>query len=255
MVCDDRAVEEILRSLVGSQVHGLELAGSSDRDEMGIFVEPPEAVLGVHPPVEHRVVRSRPEGARSQPGDTDLVLYSLRKYLRLAAKGNPTVLLPLFAAEPALIVCTPLGAQLRELAPALVSQEAVHRVLGYLDAQRRRLLGQEHRGVPNRPELVARYGYDVKYASHSLRLAYQGLELVSSGRLTLPMPPAERERVLAVKTGQVPALADVLREIAEVESRVADRLARNETPLPAEPDLATVNAFSVHAHRTHWAWH
>jgi uncharacterized protein len=28
-------------------------------------------------------------------------------------------------------------------------------------------------GGPNRPELVARFGYDVKYASHALRLAYQ----------------------------------------------------------------------------------
>jgi uncharacterized protein len=35
-----------------------------------------------------------------------------------------------------------------------------------MDARRERLLGRGRRSsVPNRPELVARYGYDVKYAS------------------------------------------------------------------------------------------
>lgn len=79
--------------------------------------------------------------------------------------------------------------RLRELAPALLSQRAVHRFMGYMRAQRERLDGGGRRGrVPNRPELVERYGYDVKYASHALRLAYQGLEIARDGRLTLPMP-------------------------------------------------------------------
>src|SRR5262249_54298179 len=159
--------------------------------------------------------RTQPEGARSGPGDTDLVLYSLRKYLRLALQGNPTVLLPLYAPADAVLVLRPLGTELRELAGLLLSQRAVHRFLGYLDGQRQRLLGVGRRGgVPNRPELVERYGYDVKYASHALRLAYQGLEIARDGRLTLPMTEGERERVLRVKRGDEPSLPAVLEEIA-----------------------------------------
>jgi uncharacterized protein len=70
-------------------------------------------------------------------GDTDLVVYSLRKHLRLAVKGNPTALLPLYAPAADLLVLTPPGSQLRELAPRLVSRLAVPRFLGYLDGQRR----------------------------------------------------------------------------------------------------------------------
>jgi predicted nucleotidyltransferase len=244
---------EILRTLVGSQVHGLALDGS-DTDELGVFVEPPEDVLGLHSTTAHEVLRSQPEGARSGPGDTDLVRYSLRKYLRLVAAGNPTILLPLFAPSSAVLRCTPLGAQLRQLGPTALSQQTVWRFLGYLDAQRRRMLGQERRGVPHRPELVARYGYDVKFASHALRLAYQGLEIVTSARLTLPMPAYERERVLAVKTGRVPDPADVLREIDEVRSRIETRLVSGATSLPAEADTAALRAWSVQAHRQHWGW-
>ena len=37
----------ILRGPVGSTAHGLHLAGTDDRDEMGIAVEPPERVIGL----------------------------------------------------------------------------------------------------------------------------------------------------------------------------------------------------------------
>lgn len=241
--------------MVGSGVHGIAIEGTDDHDEMGVFIEPPDHVVGLRKQADHYVFRTQPEGARSGPGDTDLVMYSLRKYLRLATKGNPTALLPLYAPADSVLLTHPLGDELRALAPAMLSRRAVHRFLGYLDAQRERLLGRGRRGaVPNRPELVARYGYDVKYASHALRLAYQGLEIARDARLTLPMPPTERERVLRVKRGDVPAIENVLREIGDVRSEVERLLATDATPLPADPDLATISGWSTSAHRRHWGW-
>jgi len=246
---------EILRTVVGSGVHGIAIAGTDDHDEMGVFVPPAEHLLGTERVVPHYVHRTQPEGHRSGPGDTDLVLYSLRKFLRLATKGNPTALLPLYAPADAIIVRTPLGDELRDLAPSVLSRHAARRFLGYLNGQRDRMLGRGRVGrLPNRPELVARYGYDVKYASHALRLAYEGLEVVRDGRLTLPMPATEREHVLAVKRGDVPAQADVLRDIATIEAEIQDRLDTGRTPLPEDADLATIAAWSVSAHRRHWGW-
>jgi predicted nucleotidyltransferase len=245
---------EILRTVVGSGVHGIAIAGTDDHDEMGVYIEPPGNVVGVLGSAQHYVFRTQPEGARSGPGDTDLVSYSLHKYLRLATKGNPTALLPLYAPADSVVTVTPLGAELRALAPRMLSRAAVHRFLGYLDAQRQRLLGNSRGKVPSRPELVARYGYDVKYALHALRLAYQGLEVARDARLTLPMPAAERERVLAVKRGDVSRLDDVLAEIADVRGQVEDLLATGRTPLPESPDLDAISAWAVGAHRRHWGW-
>src|SRR5947207_13794174 len=56
---------------------------------MGVFIEPPQCVVGLRGPADHYVYRTQPEGARSGPGDTDLVMYSLRRYLRLAPKPGP----------------------------------------------------------------------------------------------------------------------------------------------------------------------
>ncbi|HEX6360281.1 nucleotidyltransferase domain-containing protein [Actinophytocola sp.] len=245
---------EILRTVVGSGVHGIAIAGTDDHDEMGVYIEPAGHVAGVLGSEQHYVFRTQPEGARSGPGDTDLVSYSLHKYLRLAIKGNPTALLPLYAPADSVITVTPLGEELRALAPKVLSRRAVHRFLGYLEAQRQRLLGKSQGKMPSRPELVARYGYDVKYASHALRLAFQGLEVARHARLTLPMPATERERVLAVKRGDVARLDDVLAEIADVQAQVEDVVTTGRTPLPETPDLAAISEWAVSAHRRHWGW-
>lgn len=239
---------EILRTVVGSGVHGIAIEGMDDHDEMGVFVEPPDQVLGLGRRMEHYVFRTQPEGARSGPGDLDLVVYSLRKYLRLATKGNPSALLPLYAPMESVVVLQPLGAELRELASAMLSRRAVHRFVGYMNSQRARLL------AGGRPDLVARFGYDVKYACHALRLAYQGLEIVRDGCLTLPMPDHERERVLRVKRGDVSAIGEVLSEISDVQAEIERRLETGDTPLPAEPDAATISAWSTTAHRRYWGW-
>lgn len=132
---------EILRSVVGSGVHGIAIAGTDDHDEMGVYIEPPDRVVGLVSARPDYIWRTQPEGVRSGHGDTDLVLYSLRKFLRLAIKGNPTVLLPLYAPDSDLITVTPPGLELRSLRASFLSQLAVHRFLGYMHSQHERMLG------------------------------------------------------------------------------------------------------------------
>jgi hypothetical protein len=200
----------ILRATVGSTVHGLHHGGQDDRDEMAVFVEPPEFLLGLSRArgirggqygFEHYVERTQPDGVRSGPGDLDLVAYSVRKYVRLAMKGHPTILLLLFVPQELTFIETDLGRRLRGLAPALVSRLAGRGYLGYLRGQKERLLETRGRKGVNRPELVEAHGYDTKYAMHAARLGYQGLELLETGQLTLPMPQPERSRVMAIRTG------------------------------------------------------
>jgi uncharacterized protein len=247
-----RELDEILRTVVGSGVHGIAIEGTDDHDEMGIFVEPPQHVVGLAPALDHDVWRTQLEGVRSGPSDVDLVRYSLRKYVRLAVKGNPTMLLPLYAPSNDVLIETRLGRELRALAPAIVSREAGRRFLGYMHAQRERMEGQgKQNRLPKRPELVEAHGYDVKYASHALRLAIQGVELVEEGLLHLPMREDHRARVRAVKSGQV-AQADVLDEIRCWESRLQTLLVAGGGPLPPRPDVAKVGRWMEEAHARHW---
>ena len=254
------AAGTILRGTVGSTVHGLHHGGQDDRDEMAVYVEPPEYLLGLRRArgirgglfgFEHYVERTQPEGVRSGPGDLDLVAYSLRKYVRLALKGHPTILLLLFVPPELTLVETELGRELRALAPAIVSRRAGRGYLGYLRGQRERLLGTRGQKRVNRPELVDAHGYDTKYAMHAEWLGHQGMELLETGRLTLPMPEPARSRVMAIRTGEL-TFEEAIAEIDGVEDRLEAALVASS--LPREPDRAAIDAFLVDVYHRAWRW-
>lgn len=67
---------------------------------------------------------------------------------------------------------------------------------------------------------------------HVVRLGYQGIELMSRGRLTLPMPEPQRSRVMSIRRGEV-SEAEVISEIEAVERRLRASIAAS--PLPELP--------------------
>lgn len=234
---------EILRGVVGSTALGTALEGTDDRDEMGIFIEPPEYVCGLGK-LDHYIQRDQPEGVRSQPGDLDLTLYSLRKFCRLAAQGNPSVLILLWLPDHT--IRTPAGEALLGIRDAFVSQEAGKRFLGYLVSQRMRLTGERSKTV-SRPELVERFGYDTKFAMHALRLGLEGIEYLTERRLTLPTPEKDRATLMAVRRGEID-FAGALKLVEETETRLRTLVDR----CPWQADTAAIDDFLVSAHLAYW---
>lgn len=256
----------ILRVQVGSGVHGTAIDGQDDRDELGICLEParfvtgvdlvPSGVTGEGPRLpfeqyERHTAWDRPGGVanRSAAGDLDVVVYSARKWARLALAGNPTVLLVLFVPDGDVVHRDPVGAELVANAHRFVSRQAAARFLGYLRSQRAGMTG-ESSARTNRPELVAVHGFDTKYAMHALRLGMQGVELLSTGRITLPVPQPQRDYLRAVRRGEVP-LADVVHAIDTAERQL---LALHDSDrVPAHPDTDWVNDWLHRAHLNYWA--
>ena len=58
----------ILRTTIGSVVHGLSNPGTDDRDELGVCIAPPQYLLGFQR-FEHFVYRTQPKRHPSGPGD------------------------------------------------------------------------------------------------------------------------------------------------------------------------------------------
>jgi predicted nucleotidyltransferase len=234
----------ILRGVVGSTVHGLAIEGQDDRDEMGIFIEPPEAVCGLSP-IDHLIQRDQPDGVRSQPGDLDLTMYSLRKFCRLATAGNPSVILLLWL--PSYTTETDTGRQLINLRHQFISKESGKRFLGYLRAQKARLKGESSPKV-SRPELVEKYGYDTKFAMHALRLGLQGIELLQNKHLSLPMEEPPLTLLRNVRLGNK-SLSEVLQLIETAENYLRTLI---NTCCDLKVDKDVINKFMVEAHRKHW---
>ena len=244
----------ILRVQVGSGVHGTAVSGQDDRDEMGVCLEPAQYVTGLDRFEQYEYHTAWERGGlseRSGAGDLDVVIYSARKWLRLALQGNPTVLLPLFVPEAEIVAVSPLGYDLRANVARIVSKRCGARFLGYMRAQRDGMLGLRSRDV-NRPELVARYGYDTKYAMHMLRLTIQGIELLSTGAITLPIAEPQLSMLRKVRTGGYNR-REVLDLAASLEADLEQLL--ETTALPAEPDHEWANQWLYHAYTTHWQAH
>jgi predicted nucleotidyltransferase len=259
----------LLRVTVGSGVHGMAIAGTDDDDHMAVFVEPPEYVIGSKR-IENYNFRTQPEGVCSGPDDLDLVAYSLRKFIRLAAQGNPTVLIPLFVPEDDVLYINDFGRELRENRHLFISKQAGARFRGYLESQRRGLMGLRSGGTRNqgRRDYREKYSFDVKFAAHMIRLGVQGIELLSTGKITLPIPEPDLTYLRDLKTGGFldgaepgSALwkcrgdakkAETLAR-AELLERQLDRLIET-SPLPERPDWQAVNAWSISVHRRYWGW-
>jgi hypothetical protein len=266
-----RAIAEtgmILRVQVGSGLHGTSVEGQDDRDEMGLCLEPPEFVTGLarvpagtaNPAAtvefeqyERHTVWDRPGGLanRSGAGDLDVIIYSARKWCRLALAGNPTVLLPLFVPDDEVMYRNDAGAELVANAQRFVSRLAADRYIGYLQSQRAAMTG-EPGAHTNRPELVASHGYDTKYAMHALRLGVQGVELLSTGRITLPVPEPTRSYLRSIRHGEVP-LAEVVAAVNQAEDDLVGL--RSSPVVPAQPDRDWVDNWLHRSHLDYWSSH
>jgi len=233
----------ILLCEVGSTAHGTGLPGHEDRDEMGIVVETPWEVFGLGPGFGTKTYRTQPEGVPSGPGDTDRTLYSLRHYLSLAAAGNPSILVCLFAP---VLQATPLGHDLRACAQMFVGRHIVPRYRGYMQAQVEKL----ERGSGQREALIEAHGYDTKFAMHAARLGFQGIELLVTGQLALPMVGPAGDWLRAVRRGEV-TLGEWRSVVRDLDAKLASLT--DDPRYPEGPNRNGIEQWSVTAHTATWA--
>ena len=243
----------ILLVEVGSTAHGTGIPGGEDHDEMGVVVESPTEVLGLGEGGVRTVMhRTQPEGTQSGPGDTDRTLYSLRRFLRHAASGNPSILMAMWAP---VLHATDEGLQLQTLGDAFIGRHVVPRYRGYMQSQAQRLLGLRGgghgvRGGGGRPELIAAHGYDTKYAMHCARLGFQCWELLTTRRLALPIEGEPAEWLRSVRRGEV-AFDEWWARVIDLDARL-ERLGDDES-IPSGPERSRIEAWSVATHQGVWA--
>lgn len=245
---------EFIRGVIGSTIHGLSVAATDDLDLMGVCIESPRSALTTR--FEQHVFRTQPEGHPSGPGDVDLTTYTLRKYMRLAMAGNPTVINLLFVPSEWLYVWSSAAEQLQAMTPKIISRAVAPRYLGYMRSQHERLIGergQKRTGYTRRLKYMSEeQGFDTKYAMHLCRLGVQGIELLRTGKITLPMAEGpERSTLMDIRLGRIP-LEDVVEWATELEATLT--VLRSASPLPPEPDHDTVWNTVVDMYRDAWGW-
>lgn len=229
----------------GSALHGARLTEKSDLDIAGIFIEPKVNIFGMSP-FEHLVTSTSDEAQRNTADDTDITLYSLRRWAYLACKGNPTALSFLFApnAQTVLWDCEDVslwGMYASTLREAIVAKSAAGHFTGFVSGQMKRLLGEKGQGKHGqRPELEAAFGYDTKAAMHAVRLCGEGIELMETGIITYPRHNVDQ--LLRIRRGEWS-----LDKVNSVVSALLQKLeeAREKSALREKPNYIAVNEILV----------
>lgn len=218
----------LLSGIVGSTAYGLDREGS-DVDRLGIFATPTEQLHGLHRYTESYVT--------THP---DRTLHEAAKWCRLALGGNPTVMELVWLPAELYEVRTPLGDELIRLRRAFLSAKKVRDAyLGYATQQFRRL---EARGDGSFSADTRKR--TAKHARHLKRLCHQGLELYTTGRLTIRVEDPETYHDFGEQVAADSGAARPL--LAEYEAAFDE----NRSTLPNQPDEAAVEAWlrRVRAH-------
>jgi hypothetical protein len=216
---DDAAVlvtrHTVHAAVVGSRAFGLSTE-TSDTDTRGVYLAPTSSFWGLVPPPGH-VEGPQPEWFS----------WELGRFCELALKANPNLFEALWS--PLRVVRTPVGDELLALRGAFLSQLAYQTYNGYVLSQFVKIEADLRRdGAPK-----------WKHVMHLLRLLLSARTLLTTGEPLVDVG-SSRDRLLAVRAGEVP-WDDVERWRLQLHGELDDAL--DATPLPAAPDVVTVDAW------------
>ena len=219
---------------IGSHSHGTYVPSTDpdsidDTDYMGFVIPPVDKLLGMYK-FEHWVW---------QHEELDVVIYSLEKAMRLLLKGNPNIVGMLWLRNESYLRISDHGQHLMELREQFLSQRMYHSFIGYAHGQFDNMTSGAFRGYmgEKRKQLVERFGYDTKNASHLIRLLTMGIELTKGEGLNV-YRTNDADMLMDIKKGKY-----TLDEIKSMAEKLFDEaeLAKETTPLPEWPDEAYMN--------------
>jgi predicted nucleotidyltransferase len=124
--------ETIFMTLAGSHMYGTNLP-TSDIDKRGVCVPPKNVVMGFAGRFEQQEF----------PGE-DTTVFSLQKFMELAAACNPNIIELLFAPEQSIQVAKPTWQRLQKHRHEFLSAEAFHTFTGYARGQLKRIGTHRH---------------------------------------------------------------------------------------------------------------
>jgi len=221
----------------GSIAHGMYVPQEDpnsidDKDIMGIFLHHRDHYLGF----------GQYDVYEKWVGEYDGVFYEFKKFINMLIKSNPNVLGTLWTDRKYVIYKDPLWDQVLKCKDFFVSKKAYHSFTGYAYSQLRKMTSGTHAGYmgDKRKKLVEKWGFDVKNASHLIRLLKMGIEFLVEGELHVERK--DTAQLLSIKRGEW-TLEEVKKEADRLFVQCAD--AYVQSTLPKEPYREGIEAMMI----------
>jgi predicted nucleotidyltransferase len=174
----------------------------------------------------------------------DITIYSIVKYFQLCMENNPNMIDTLYTPYECVLHSTQVGKLVRDNRDIFLHKGCFHRFTGYAHAQLHKMELKNPEG--KRVELIEKYGFDVKYASHLVRLAYECEMILTEGTLDLRR---HNEHLKRIRRGEVPK-EEILRWFGEKELQLNALYASSK--LQHKPDEQKIKSLLLSCLETHY---
>jgi predicted nucleotidyltransferase len=223
-------------TIMGSESYGVS-SDSSDKDLYGFCIPPKDEVFphlageiegfGKQKKKfwqwqEHHIIDE------DTNKEYDFTVYSIVKYFQLCMDNNPNMVDSLFTPPNMVLFSTSVGQMVRDSRKLFLHKGCWHKFKGYAYAQLHKMKIKNPDG--KRKELVDKYGYDVKFAYHVVRLLLEVEMILSEHDLDLQR---HNEQLKSIRRGEW-KLEDVEKFFNDKERGLETLY--NESTLPYKPD-------------------
>lgn len=158
----------------------------------------------------------------------DISIYNIIKYFSLCADNNPNMIDTLYVPQHCVLYSNEIGNLVRDNRDNFLHKGSYHKFLGYAYSQLHKMSSNTREG--KRKELYEKYGFDVKFSYHLVRLSYECEMILTEGTLDLQR---HREHLKAIRKGEV-SEEDIRKWFSEKE-KTLEKLYR-ESKLRHTPD-------------------
>ncbi len=159
----------------------------------------------------------------------DVTVYAIARYFQLLSENNPNIIDMLYVPDNCILYSTAIGDMVRVNRQLFLHKGCWPKFKGYAYSQLNKLKVKQPQG--KRKSLVEKFGYDVKFAYHVVRLLNEVEQLLNEGKMDLTR---NAEQLKAIRAGEW--------TFAELENHFKDKdkqleLAYCNSCLPQKPRL------------------
>lgn len=176
----------------------------------------------------------------------DFQIFSIVRYFQLCMECNPNMIDSLFTPRRCVMHSTQVGEITRENRKLFLHKGAWHKFRGYAYSQMHKIKGKVNASNPARAETIQKFGYDVKFAYHVVRLLDEVEQIMVEHDLDLER---NREQLKSIRRGEW--TLEQIQSHFDAKERSLENAYATST-LPHSPDEAAVKAVLLRCLEAHF---
>lgn len=156
----------------------------------------------------------------------DFNIYSIIKYFQLVLDNNPNMVDSLFTDHTCVLKSTKISDHVRDNRKVFLNKKSWHTFKGYAFAQMHKMRIKDPDPSSKRYESIQKYGFDVKFAYHVVRLLNEVEQILVEGDLDLRR---NNDQLKAIRRGEW-TMAQVEQYFFDKEKSLEDTYAKSKLP-------------------------